>query len=84
MLSKVSALHPGNRRQRYPVAHVPDSPYAGYITLTEVIHLDATLIIKLNPNLRKEMDSAWLYSFKCSSIDAAADADRAEAARVCA
>lgn len=58
MLSKVGALHPSYWRQRYPVAHIPDGPNAGYIALTEVINLDAALLIKLDPNLRRTMDTA--------------------------
>ena len=62
MLSKVSALHPSHRRERYSVAYIPNGPDAGDITLAEVIHLDAALIIQLNPNLQKAVDSACPYS----------------------
>ena len=68
MLSKVGALHPSYRRERYPVAHIPNGPDAGDITLTEVVHLDAALFIQLNPNLRKGIDSAYSYSFKCNQL----------------
>ena len=75
MLSKVGALHPSYRRERYPIAHIPDGPDAGYIALTEVIDLDAALLIELDPNLRRTMYTACSQTIRRFDKSANADAD---------
>ena len=52
VLSKVGALHSGHRRQGDPVAHVTNGPDTVHITLAKIIHLDATLVVQLHPQLK--------------------------------
>ena len=73
MLSKVSAFHPGYRGQRYPVAHIPNGPNAGYIALTKVIDLDTALLIKLDSYLRRAIHTACPRPISCTSAGEDAD-----------
>ncbi len=52
MLSKVGALHSGDRCQGDPVADITNGPDAVHTTLAEIIHLDAPLVIQLHPQLQ--------------------------------
>ena len=45
MLGEIGAFHPGDRGEGDPVAHVPNGPDAGHITLAVVVNLHAALVI---------------------------------------
>jgi hypothetical protein len=57
MLCKVGALHPGNRCQGNPVAHITDGPDAVHITLAEIVDLDAALVVQLDSQLKGQEGS---------------------------
>ncbi len=65
MLSKVGALHPGNRCQGYPVADITNGPNAVHIALAEIIHLDAPLVVQLHSQLKGKEGSCQGQEGSC-------------------
>ena len=65
MLSKVGALHSGNRCQGDPVADITNGPDAVHTTLAEIIHLDAPLVIQLHPQLQGQEGSCHSQERSC-------------------
>lgn len=73
VLSKVGSLHSSHRRERYPVAHIPDGPDTGNIALTEIVHLDTAFVIQLDPNLHKAAETQRALTLAATGESAGSD-----------